>query len=60
MELSDIGIKKFTDEELIGGVDRHHIVFKSQGGVNHRYNMISMLMVSISEAGDRTGTMNWI
>ena len=42
MELSDIGIKEFTSEELMGGMDKHHIVFKSQGGVNHRYNLIQM------------------
>lgn len=42
MELSNIGITEFTKEEMMGGMDRHHIVFRSHGGVNHRYNLISM------------------
>lgn len=42
MDIREIGIVEFTQEELMGGVDKHHIVFRSQGGVDHYYNMIEL------------------
>lgn len=42
MNIREIGILDFTKEELYGGMDKHHIVFRSQGGVNHDYNIIDL------------------
>lgn len=44
MEISELEefLGGFTEEEMVGIMEKHHIVFKSQGGCDFYYNMIKL------------------
>ena len=45
---------EIKDDEKVGIMEKHHIVFRSQGGCDFYYNIIELQQVYIKGRGGRT------